>query len=205
MNPAVIDSLSGTGAKAITVFSGMTASGKSTLGKAWAQKYGIPYYNTDRIRKELAGLQATERRPDEVGAGIYSSEYTEATYRFMLDRARDDFVRGAEMVVLDGSYSNRRHRDAVRELAQDVGAEAVVIFCTCSDEEVRRRLKQRSGDPEAVSDGRWEVFLHQKEGFEFPDASEAGRSIFLDTEQTVDKLIADLETHPFLSDILRGR
>jgi predicted kinase len=205
MNPAATDSPPATVAKVITVFSGMTASGKSTLGIAWAQKHGIPYYNTDRIRKELAGLKATERRPDEVGAGIYSPEYTEVTYRFMLDRARDDFAHGAEMVVLDGSYSTRRHRDAVRELAQDVGAEAVVIFCTCSDEEVRRRLEQRSGDPEAVSDGRWEIYLHQKETFEFPDASEPGQSIFLDTEQPVATLLADLESHPLLGDILQDQ
>jgi len=205
MNPVATGSPAGTLVKAITVFSGMTASGKSTLGVAWAQKHRVPYYNTDRIRKELAGLQATARRPDEVGAGIYSPEYTEATYRFMLDRARDDFTHGAEMVVLDGSYSNRRHRDAVRELAQEVGAEAVVIFCTCSDEEVRRRLEQRSGDPESVSDGRWEIYLHQKKTFEFPDALEAGRYIFFDTEQPVEKLVVDLEKHPYLSDVLPGR
>ena len=45
----------------ILVFFGMTASGKSTLAQACADRYGAPYYNTDRIRKELAGLEARNR------------------------------------------------------------------------------------------------------------------------------------------------
>ena len=47
----------------LAVFFGMTASGKSTLALAWAKRCQAPYYNTDRVRKELAGLQPTERRP----------------------------------------------------------------------------------------------------------------------------------------------
>ena len=70
------------------------------------------------------------------------------------------------MVVLDGSYSRRADRERVRSMAAGMGVRCVFIFCTCSEKEVRRRLELRARDPEAVSDGRWEIYLHQKQTFE---------------------------------------
>ena len=38
----------------------MIATGKSTLAAKWAARQGAPYFNSDRVRKELAGLPAKE-------------------------------------------------------------------------------------------------------------------------------------------------
>ncbi len=184
--------------KTIVVFFGMTASGKSTLGKAWAQACRAAYHNTDWVRKELAGLQPTDRCPDQVAGGIYSAAFTERTYQALLDRAGKDFAQGERVVVLDGSYSRRRDRDQVRLLAKVVDARCVFIFCTCSAEEVQRRLAQRASDPAAVSDGRWEIYLHQKKTFEVPEAVEEGECIDLNTERSVRELLAWLAQHPLL-------
>lgn len=183
--------------KIITVFFGMTASGKSTLSRAWAERCGAVYYNTDRVRKELAGLQPIDRRPDGVGQGIYTAAFTEKTYASMLDRASDDFAKGAEMVVLDGSFSRRSDRDQVRRLAADRGLRCVFVFCTCSDAEVQRRLAVRARDPEAVSDGRWEIYLHQKKTFDLPGASEE-RYLTLNTEQGIEAMLDWLAAQPLL-------
>lgn len=182
--------------KTVVVFFGMTASGKSTLGEAWAAACQAVYHNTDRVRKELAGLPPTERRPDQVAQGIYSSAFTERTYQALLDRARGNFSQGYALVVLDGSYSRQRDRDQVRRLAREVGARCVFVLCTCSDEEVQRRLDRRACDPEAISDGRWEIYQHQKATFELPAAYEEGECIHLNTEQHVDLLLARLAAHP---------
>ena len=189
---------SGAPIKRVVVFFGMTASGKSTLGKAWAQAYQCTYYNTDRVRKELAGLQPTARRPDQVAQGIYSTAFTEKTYQALLYFARKDLAQGYEMVVLDGSYSRRQDRDQVRWLAREVGARCVLVFCTCSDDEVLLRLDQRSRDQEAVSDGRWEIYQHQKATFELPDVFEENQCIRLNTEQSVGELLASLAVNPLL-------
>ena len=189
--------------KTLVVFLGMTASGKSTLGKAWAKTCRAAYHNTDRVRKELAGLEPTDRRPDQVAHGIYSAAFTEKTYQAMLDYAREDFSQGYEMVVLDGSYSTRRARGQVRSLAEELGAQCVFVFCTCSDEEVQRRLDQRTRDPEAVSDGHWEIYLYQKATFELPNVSEEGECIFLETEQRVGEMVVWLAAHPLFQDCHR--
>jgi len=184
--------------KIIVVFFGMTASGKSTLAKAWADFCQAAYYNTDRVRKELAGLQAVAKRPDGVGKGIYTSAFTEKTYEAMLDHARQDFSRDVKMVVLDGSYSRRTDRDRVRSMTAGMGVRCVFIFCTCSENEVRRRLELRARDPEAVSDGRWEIYLHQKQTFERPDSGREDDCIRLNTEQTIAAMLQWLAAQPCL-------
>jgi predicted kinase len=195
-----VSGLPGAPMKKIVVFFGMTASGKSTLGKAWAQACRGTYHNTDRVRKELAGLQPTDRRPDQVAQGIYSTAFTEKTYQALLDYARKDFAQGSGMVVLDGSYSKRQDREQVRSLAREVGARCVLIFCTCSDDEVLLRLERRARDPEAISDGRWEIYQHQKATFELPDVCEESECIRLNTEQLVEALLACLAANPLLQD-----
>jgi hypothetical protein len=184
--------------KTVFVFFGMTASGKSTLGMAWAAACRAPYHNTDRVRKELAGLEPTDKRPDKVAKGIYSTAYTEKTYQAMLDCVRKDFLLGYRIAVLDGSYSTRQARSQVRNLAEELGARCVFVFCTCSDAEVQLRLNQRTRDPEAVSDGRWEIYLYQKTTFELPSVSEEGEYILLDTEQRVVDMVVWLAAHPLL-------
>lgn len=179
--------------KRIVVFFGMIASGKSTLGQAWAARRGASYYNTDRVRKELAGLQATDRRPGAVDHGIYSVSFTEKTYREMLDRATRDFEAGQGMVVLDGSYSRRINRDQVRDMAGKVGASCLFLYCVCSDEEVKRRLAQRLRDPLAVSDGHWEIYLHQKQVFETIDPAVEGDCHTINTEQGLECLLVMVE------------
>ncbi|MGD9948788.1 MAG: AAA family ATPase [Desulfobulbus sp.] len=180
----------------LVVFFGMTASGKSTLAMAWAQQCGVPYYNTDRVRKELAGLQATDRRPDGIDQGIYSPTLSALTYETMLERAREDLAGGVLMVVLDGSYSRRSDRDAVRRVAEDAGADCRFCYCYCSEKETKRRLAVRANDSEAVSDGRWEIFVHQQGSFELPKGEELQDCLSLDTKGAVSELLQKITAQP---------
>jgi len=177
----------------IYIFLGLIASGKSTLAQLFANTHHFPYYNTDRVRKELAGLAPTERRPDESEQGIYTPEFTEKTYKAMLERAEQDLQQGAEGVVLDGSYSRLDDRKKVLVLTDALGTDALFILCTCSDQEVKRRLDLRAKDPKAVSDGRWDIFVKQKVHFEFPDELSPDQFLRLDTEADPEQLLNLLE------------
>ena len=159
----------------------------------FAAAHHFPAYNTDRVRKELAGLQATERRPDGLHQGIYSPEFTEKTYREMLKRAEQDLQRGSAGVVLDGSYAKRDDRTKVISLAEKQDTDTLFILCSCSDQEVKRRLNLRAKDPAAVSDGRWEIFVRQKETFEFPDELKDNQLLQLDTEDEPQRLLIQVE------------
>lgn len=183
----------------ILVFSGMTASGKSTLAQACAHRWQAPHYNTDRVRKELVGLAATTPCPDAPGQGIYTQHLSEQTYERLLQRAEEALRSGkTALVVLDGSYGSRAERERVRQRAEKLGVGVRFLYCRCSERETRRRLQQRAQDPQAVSDGRWEIYQHQLKSFELPLATETD-VLTLDTEASVETLLAQL------SDILPVR
>lgn len=181
------------GTGTIYIFFGLIASGKSTLAELFAATHHLSYYNTDRVRKELAGLAATEHRLDELGQGIYTPEFTEKTYKEMLERAKRDLQQGAEGIVLDGSYSRLADRKKALVLADALDVDLLFILCTCSDQEVKRRLDLRAKDPNAVSDGRWDIFVKQKVHFEFPDELGSDQFMRLDTEADPEQLVSLLE------------
>lgn len=187
-------------ARRLVVFFGTTASGKSTLAQAWAEKQGVPYYNTDRVRKELVGLHATDRRPDGIGQGIYTTALSAQTYQELLARAQRDFAAGSLLVVLDGSYSRVADRDAVRTWAGAVGVLPLFFYCWCSPEVTRQRLAQRALDSTAVSDGRWEIYQYQQQSFELPDTVAEPDCVILPTEATVAELLKRLAAQPCLQD-----
>jgi predicted kinase len=175
----------------ILVFMGLIASGKSFLAEKFAKRQGTQYLNTDRVRKELAGIAATERRPDDLGLGIYTPEFTERTYQAMLDACEVELQAG-NSIVLDGSYSKPSGRSKVIEYAQKNNAEAYFILCSCSEDTVKKRLELRARDPQAVSDGRWEIYLKQKESFELPNELAANRLLVLDTEKELNELLKEV-------------
>ena len=176
------------------VFFGLIASGKSTLAKAFSKQYDMPYFNTDRVRKELAGVDPVSRQSDNFNQGIYTKEFSRKTYQAMLDKAGEKVRSGSKDVVLDGSYSSIGERAKVIEQAVVLNARCVFIQCVCSDKVVRDRLEIRARDPQAVSDGRWEIYLAQKENFQTPSELEPAQLIKLETDQSVAMLVENLAT-----------
>jgi len=175
--------------RTIYIFFGLIASGKSTLAELFAAERGLPYFNSDRVRKELAGIAPTDRRPDGIGLGIYTPELSVKTYQTMLDRAEQAVQSGAAGVILDGSYSIASGRSEVRRLAERLGAKPLFILCACSEAETKRRLLLRANDPNAVSDGRWEIFVRQRETFAQPDELPPEMLLRLNTEAEPEALL----------------
>lgn len=180
------------GSAELYVFFGLIASGKSTLAEAWASSRLASYYNSDRVRKQIAGIAPEESRKEAVGQGIYSKEFSRKTYDALLQSAENDLTRGIS-VVLDASYQNRLERKKVRELATDLRVRVYFVFCICDEQELKRRMELRTLDPGAVSDGRWEIYLQQRESFEPPDELNAEELIIINTEKPVEQLVKDLK------------
>ncbi len=179
--------------KDIVVFFGLTASGKSYLAKIWSERNGYPYFNTDVIRKQLAGADCTEQCKESYEAGLYSPEYSRKTYDAMLMNACK--VQGDNSVsrlVLDGSYQRRVERSRVRERFLGI-CNVYFILCFCNEKVTQKRLVERIMDPSAVSDGRWEIYLQQKTTFEKPDELLPEQLLELDTNASLEYLIDRLE------------
>jgi predicted kinase len=163
------------------VFMGLIASGKSTLARGLAKEFSLPYFNTDVVRKELAGKAPDSRQASALHQGIYTTEFTRMTYDALLDHARRE-LNMKRSVVLDGSYHKSSERQRVVQCAAECGASLFFILCRCDDEETQRRLAVRARNPKAVSDGTWEIYQRQKESMEFPDELPAASLIVFDTK-----------------------
>lgn len=174
----------------LIVFFGMIATGKSYLASAWAEQFEVPYYNSDRVRKELAGITPETGQQEEVDRGIYTPEFSRRTYDTLLDRADEHFREDKQnCVVLDGSYQSLVERELVRKrFAGQV--QIVFVHCCCRERVVKERLAIRADDPDAVSDGNWEVYLTQKERFQA--LTEEEQAIIVDTDAPLDALIAEV-------------
>ena len=112
------------------IFFGLIATGKSTVAQAWADRRHLRYYNSDVVRKELAGLAPQSHQRETADQGIYTGEFTAKTYAALLERAEHDLALG-KGVVLDASYQRKTDRDAVRMLAHRLGVRLYCILGAC--------------------------------------------------------------------------
>lgn len=170
------------------IFFGLIASGKSTLAEAWAKAIGANYYNSDRIRKELAGLAVNAPQQESFNAGIYTSEFSKKTYDALLNRAEADLSHN-RTVVVDGSYQAKSERSRLLDVVRQQDTTALFVLCRCPEELMKERMAQRALDPMAVSDGRWEIYLQQKARFEQPDELTTTEIIAIDTSAPVATLL----------------
>ena len=149
----------------IVVVFGLMGSGKSSRSRALAAALSWPVIHSDAVRKTLAGLKPTDRVAVEFGQGIYGEDFSTRTYDEMLRQAQAHLAAGHN-VILDGSYKRVEERDRVRRLARDRDAGVVFVYCECPPEVARERLGIRLTDPEAISDGRVELFDDQARDFD---------------------------------------
>ncbi|QJA06761.1 AAA family ATPase [Thermosulfurimonas marina] len=152
----------------LLVVFGLSGTGKSLLARTLAERLLAVHYNSDVVRKELAGLSPTEHRYEPFESGLYSPEMTERTYEELLRRAARDLSAGWD-VILDATYRSRAHRQALLELARRLEVPVLFVLCEAPEEVVRERLARRSREEGEPSDARWEIYLAQKARFEPPE------------------------------------
>ncbi len=143
---------------------GLIGTGKTSIAEELKDRLHAETIQSDRVRKELAGLPPEEHLYVPFGSGIYSEEFTRRTYMEVLARARR-LLAGGKGVILDATFSRGWMREEVLRLGRECGAEVVFLECTAPEALIRERLMERMGRV-GVSDGRWEIYLQAKRTFE---------------------------------------
>ncbi|MFP5283823.1 MAG: AAA family ATPase, partial [Actinomycetes bacterium] len=132
---------------------GLPGTGKSTLAAALADARGAVLVRSDRLRKELAGLDPAADAAAPWRHGIYSAEWTRRVYDEMARRAAELLTAG-ESVVLDASWSSERDRRKAREVASTAYAAWRPLRCVAPAEVARQRIRDRRrgvGEPSDAS------------------------------------------------------
>ncbi|MCA8921958.1 MAG: AAA family ATPase [Planctomycetes bacterium] len=139
----------------LALVGGLPASGKSTLARG-LHAHGFVWVRADAVRKELAGLEASESASADFGAGLYTPAWSERTYAACLERAREALFAGRRVVV-DASFSRAADRARFLEASRRWGVAPRLLLCEAPPEAVRSRMARRAQEP-GPSDADWRVY-----------------------------------------------
>ncbi len=140
----------------LVVVGGAPGTGKSTLAAHIGDRLGATVLRSDVVRKELAGLAATDHAEAPLGEGLYAAAATDDVYRSLLDRARP-LLAGGVNVVLDASWTDASKRAAARTMAAEAHAACCELRCTLAPDVARERILDRMAAETDASDATPEV------------------------------------------------
>jgi len=170
----------------LILMAGLAGTGKTVLASSLAPRIGADIIRTDVLRKELLHIPPEERHPEEFGTGIYAAGVTRNTYERAIQLAAQKLTEGSS-VIIDATFGNRRDREDALKLAERLDADFFIIECVCPEDIVRERLNLRMSDSKEASDGRWAIYLRQKETFDRITEIPEGLHIVLNTSLAPEK------------------
>ena len=172
----------------VLVICGVPASGKSTLAAAAASWLGWPALSSDLVRKELAGVAASER----AGPARYTAEFSLAVYAELGARAAA-CARACGAVIVDGTFRRRGDRAAFTA-ALDDAAPALYAECCAPLPVLLARAAARDREPGQASDATAVVVAAEHGRWQPLDEVPGGRRIALSTDRPLAMSLAELTT-----------
>ncbi|MBS0260863.1 MAG: AAA family ATPase [Planctomycetes bacterium] len=167
----------------LVLVGGLPGTGKSTLAANLADRTGFQVIRSDVVRKELAGLTATESAQAPVGEGLYTADATNRTYAECLRRVAAGLFAG-ERVLVDATFIDEPRRRQFFDLAWSWGVPPLLLWCQADAETIRQRIAARHGD---ASDADWSVYLHAAQRCQPLGATELRWSRVIGCDGTADQ------------------
>jgi hypothetical protein len=133
--------------KPLLVFCGKIGSGKSTLAHACGKDLQLPVLSSDILRKE--NLEKNEN--------LYEPEKKEKVYQILLERTQKHILKNGG-VILDATFSKRKYRKKVQEIANQLNTRLLFIECSLPKSIAKKRLLNREQMGKSSSDGRWAIY-----------------------------------------------
>jgi gluconokinase len=158
----------------VIIVTGVSASGKSTVGEQLARRLGFEFHEGDDFH--------TENSVRKMSAGIALTDEDRAPWLAAIRALIDAAVSSGRDIVISCSALKRAHRDALR--ADDV----VFVYLFATRELIRARLAKRRGhflDP-SLLDSQFETLEEPSRAFKVDAASAP--------EEIVDSIVAHVRT-----------
>jgi aminoglycoside phosphotransferase family enzyme/predicted kinase len=126
----------------LVLVGGLPGTGKSTLARGLADRFGWDLVRTDEVRPEVLG-SAVGDGPTPPFEGRYAPAATAEVYAEVLRRAGVALQRG-DSVVLDASWLDPGHRRDARRLAGETRSVLSELCCTVDLREAEDRIRARA-------------------------------------------------------------
>ncbi len=166
----------------VLITCGLMGSGKSTLAKDLAWATGADLLRSDRVRKELAGLDESEAVQVGFGQGIYSPRWSRRTYQILEERAQHSLSRG-RAVIIDAAFGKAEDRRRFAMMARRCAVPMHLLRVECPQDVLLQRLAHRKSGGADPSDGRPELLARQQKTFEWPENQ--GNTLCVDSTNNV--------------------
>jgi predicted kinase len=176
--------------KVLIITFGLTGCGKSFISKILNKKLkNSILIQSDKIRKQIFGISPYKKVIVPYGQGIYSEKISEEVYEKMIEIA-DDFLKNNKNVIIDASFLKLKWRKKAKELALKNNAKFFIIAPFALPQKIKERLLKRKRD---ISDGRWEIYLKQKENYERINEDEKKYTIFIDNNKSKKEILKEID------------
>lgn len=167
---------------------GLSGSGKTLVAGHLAERLGGIRVRSDVERKRLFALPPTARAVP----GLYAPEATRRTYE-RLQEVADEALDAGVSIVVDAASLRRSERDAMRAVAARHRAPFTLLVCQAPLPVLQARLRARQAAGHDASDATPEVLSQQQQWAEWPTADEAGDTLTLDTDGSLDEVAQRIE------------
>ena len=131
------------GAVRLILIGGGPGTGKTTLAHGIADHLDALVVSTDDVRSEMTSRGEITGAPGALGEGLYSTENIDAVYAAVLRKAHLHLCEGRSVIV-DGTWTEPRHREQARAVAEQTSAAVAEIVCAAKLETSVARIRSRT-------------------------------------------------------------
>ena len=121
---------------------------------------------------------------------LYSEAMTTKTYQELF-RCLKESLKERRSLILDATFSRRAHRDRLRERLEGAGVPYCFVEARASADLLKRRLKEREGRSDEVSDARFEDVETIDRSYEAPSELGAHQLIVVNTEHSPEATVTE--------------
>ena len=134
----------------IIVILGLPGSGKTSFARMLATEVNAYHIEGDEVRKKLF--------PNPT----YTGEETFATFSEMFHQTKK-LASSNRPIILDAVFRGSEIREAVTEIAKDLGTPIKIVEVSANEEHIKERLSGRTNDK---SDADFSVYLKIRDAYE---------------------------------------
>jgi uncharacterized protein len=189
-------------APAIAITHGLSGCGKTTLTGILLERTGAVRIRTDVERKRDFGIGSARHVAGVESDRMYSPEATRQTYEHVQQLARAVVTAGF-VVIIDGTFLQRRYRDRFRALAAELAVPFVVIAFEAEESTLRARLVERRARGNDASDADLAVLDQQLRLRQAFDPDEAAGIVTYDAGRPLAAARSEEAWHAVLARLAR--